>query len=567
MKNQILLILIGFACNFLATLSIAEELTPDFFESHLRRIITQNQGKKHFECHSELICGIAELPRFYFNRAYRPAWINITGPLPRIYDLISCIRYSQHEGLQPYDYHLSAIQTLLQEIQQRSKLQKPLDTQSLLDLELLCTDAFLLLASHLAAGRVNPETIHSKWIVNIPEAQLAVLLQKAIESDRIKASLKGLIPPHTGYHALGDELARYRRLAKSFKESPISPGPVLHRGNRDHRVQQIRERLHVFGDLDSKHTSEPELFEEELEAAILRFQKRHGLKADGVVGKRTLAALNVSLKDRFRQIELNIERWRWIPHDLGERYLLVNIADFKLTIVENHQKVIDMNVVVGRNYRHTPVFSDVIKYIVINPYWNVPTSIAVKDLLPKIKNDETYFQKMRFKVFDGWDKDAAELDAASIDWSMITPQNFVFRLRQEAGPLNALGRIKFVFPNRFAVYLHDTPSKNLFKRTRRGFSSGCIRLERPIDLAAYLLQGRAGWTHASIASAIDSHERKVLPLKAKVHIHLLYWTAWVDKSGILNFRDDIYERDLPLAAALKERPPRIIRKVKLDNMS
>ncbi len=567
MKRQILSILISFACSLLATLGAAEESTPDSVESHLRLAIAQNQANQQFECHGELICGIADLPRFYFSRVYQPVWVNTTGPLPRINDLISGIRNSQHEGLQPKDYHLTTIQMLLQEIQQKSELQQPLDMQTLVDLELLCTDAFLLLASHLAAGRVNPETIHSKWIVNNPKAQLAALLQKAIEMDRIEASLRGLIAPHSGYHALADELARYRRLARSFSGSPIPPGPKLHKGNRDHRVKHIRERLDVFGDLESDHTSEPDLFGEELEAAVLRFQKRHGMKADGVVGKRTLAALNVSLEERIRQIELNMERWRWIPHDLGERYLLVNIADYKLTIVENQQKVMDMKVVVGKNYQHTPVFSDEMKYLVINPYWNVPTSVAVRDLLPRIKKDETYLRKMHFKVFETWDKNAAELDAASIDWSKITPDNFGFRLRQEAGSHNALGRIKFIFPNRFAVYLHDTPSKNMFKQTRRGFSSGCIRLEKPIDLAAYLMQGQAGWTHANISAAIDSRERKVLPVKTKVGIHLLYWTAWVDKSGTLHFRDDIYERDLPLAAALKERPPRWIRKAQLGNMS
>ena len=330
-------------------------------------------------------------------------------------------------------------------------------------------------------------------------------------------------------------------------------------------MQQVREHLALLGGLVYDDSPAPDLFDEELEAAVLRFQQRHGMTADGVVGKRTLAALNVPLKERIRQIELNLERWRWIPHDLGERYLLVNIADYKLSVVENHRKVMEMKVVVGRNYRHTPVFSDELKYLVINPYWNVPTKIAVKDLLPRVRKDHTYLDKMGFRVYSSWKEDAAELEAASIDWAKVAPENFVYRLRQEAGPTNALGRIKFMFPNRFAVYLHDTPSKNMFKRTHRGFSSGCIRLEKPIELAAYLLQGQAGGTRAEIAAAIDSRERIVLPVRAKVDIHLLYWTAWVDDSGILHFRDDIYGRDLPLAAALKERQPRSISEANRGN--
>jgi murein L,D-transpeptidase YcbB/YkuD len=212
-----------------------------------------------------------------------------------------------------------------------------------------------------------------------------------------------------------------------------------------------------------------------------------------------------------------------------------------------------MKVVVGRKYRRTPVFSEVMKYIVINPYWHVPTSIAVKDLLPQIKADENYLRDMKFKVYAGRDNSGPEIDPADIDWLSVPGNDFPFRLRQEAGPMNALGRIKFVFPNDFAVYLHDTPSKELFNRTRRGFSSGCIRLEKPVDLAVYLLRGQSDWTQERILAAVESGNRTVIPLKDTVGVHLLYWTAWVSASGTLHFRDDIYKRDGPLAAALKGR--------------
>jgi murein L,D-transpeptidase YcbB/YkuD len=563
MTPKILFILTAFTCSLLATMAVSEEFAPDSFEYQLRYRIGQHQANRQFTCHGELICGIEDLPRFYFSRAYQPAWTSPTGPLPAVDALVAAIMHTRHEGLRSGDYHLAAIRALLQELQQASEMEQPPAMQSLVGLELLCTDAFLLLASHLAAGRVNPETIHSKWVVNIPEAQLAALLQKAIETERIEASLQTLLPHHPGYHALGDMLEHYRRLDNSVTLAPISTGPKMLKGSRGDRVRQIRQRLMLLGDLASDDMRAPDLFDDELEAAVLRYQKRHGLKADGIVGQRTLAALNVPLQKRIGQIELNMERWRWIPHDLGERYLLVNIADYKLTVMENHRKVMDMKVVVGRNYRLTPVFSDMMKYLVINPYWNVPTTIAIKDLLPRVRKDHTYLEKMGFKVFTSWQEDAAELDAASIDWSQIAPESFMFRLRQEAGPANALGRIKFIFPNRFAVYLHDTPSKSIFKQTRCGIISGCIRLEKPVDLAAYLLQGQAGWTRADIAAAIDSRERIVLPVKAKVNIHLLYWTAWVDESGTLHFRDDIYKRDLPLAAALKERQPRKISKAEL----
>ncbi len=537
----------------------SEEVRQDQIQSHLQKRILKELMNERFSCSGELICGIVDLPLFYQRRNYAPAWIDSQKFSTYIPEFIAEIGRSYDEGLRPQDYHLEKIKALSDKITKSRAVNNTLDVDDLVDFELLCTDAFLLLGSHYLAGRVNPETIHTEWVVNNPKANLAVFLQNALDEKRIKSRLTRLLPPHDGYALLRNILMQYRNLSDNHPHSPIISGPKLQLESRHDRVRDVKKRLEVLGDLSEIDGVSSDLFDKKLEEAVRKFQQRHGLEIDGIVGPRTLAALNVPLDDRIRQIELNLERWRWIPHELGQRHILVNIADYKLTVSENDEKVMDMKVVVGREYRRTPVFSEKMTYIVINPFWNIPTSIAVKDILPKIIKDPEYLNKMGINVFESWHNNARVVDPYLIEWSGINPRNFGYRLRQDPGPENALGRIKFMFPNKFAVYLHDTPSKNLFERNRRGFSSGCIRLEQPIELAKYLLIDHDNWTSETILKAIDNEKRRVVSLNTDVYVHLLYWTAWIDKKGNLNFREDIYNRDEPLNAALLERPPRSFR--------
>jgi murein L,D-transpeptidase YcbB/YkuD len=263
----------------------------------------------------------------------------------------------------------------------------------------------------------------------------------------------------------------------------------------------------------------------------------------------------VPVEERVRQIEVNLERWRWLPEDLGQRYILVNIANFELEVVEKSKPVMIMQVVVGKPYWRTPVFSDRMTYLVLSPYWHIPPSIAVKDKLPLIRKDHTYLATYDIKVFQGWGAETREIDPQTIDWSKVTAKDFNYRLRQEPGPLNALGRVKFMFPNKFNVYLHDTPSRELFGKTVRTFSSGCIRIEKPIELAEYLLGGDAKWTRENILAAIDRRVEQTVRLPEPMPVHLLYWTAWSDEEGSIQFRGDIYGRDQLLDKALREKPP------------
>lgn len=289
------------------------------------------------------------------------------------------------------------------------------------------------------------------------------------------------------------------------------------------RVIELRRRLVVTGDLVGAGYPD---FDEETGKAVRRFQQRSGLDADGVVGEKTRRRLNASVESRIRQIEINLERWRWLPHDLGERYVLVNIAGFRAGLYDGDHLTLGMRAIVGKPYRKTPIFSDTIRYLVCSPYWNIPRSIAEGEIWPK---GRAYMAQHDIEVVQGR------------------------RLRQRPGPENALGRVKFIFPNRFNVYLHDTPARELFARSSRSFSHGCIRLEKPIDLATELLAGQ-GWSRDRVLAAADSVTESTVHLDHPIPVHILYWTAWADENGLVQLREDVYGRDDAVAAAL-DLPP------------
>jgi murein L,D-transpeptidase YcbB/YkuD len=503
------------------------------------------------------LCGSSVIPTFYQQRGFTPAWSGEDGRVSQAESLIAAIRESDREGLSPDDYHLAAIESLLADRGEKQTGKKSIDPEEWADLDLLLTDAFLLYGSHLLAGRVDPETVHADWIAYSPATDLPALLQSALDGNTVADALKGLRPPHKGYVGLQNILKHYRNLSQYGGWPGIPPGPKLRKGDRSERIDLLRERLAITGDLDLSVAEDPSLFDETLETAILRFQRRHGLKVDGIVGRDTLAALNIPVEERVRQIELNMERWRWVPHDMGNRYILVNIPDFTMSIVENSEIAMDMRIIVGKDYTATPVFSGMLKYLELNPYWNIPQKIASEEILPKIQTDPEYLAKQNIKVFQSWREGAPEIDPETIDWNEVEEKRFSFKLRQEPGPLNPLGRMKFIFPNKFAVYLHDTPARGLFNNAARGFSHGCIRVEKPLDLAAYLLREDTRRTREAISERIENGVQEAIPLREPIPVHILYWTAWVDDQGTVQFRKDIYERDIPLDMALKEKPPSV----------
>jgi len=503
----------------------------------------------------ELIHCIQALSDFYEWRVYTPAWTDDHVPQPHAEALVRAISRADREGLKPEHYHLAKIERILGEVGKNRGRAKTVNPRTLVDLELLLTDAFLLYGSHLLSGRINPEAIDPEWFANRRGADFSVILRKALDSDQIEETLQSLLPPQPGYAKLRDALAHYREIAAKGGWPQLPDGPTMKKGDRGEGVVALRGRIALEDDCRRELHQSTDLFDEALVEAVRRFQRLHGLDADGVVGPQTVATLNVSAEERVRQIEVNMERWRWLPQDLGTRHVLVNLADFDLKAVESGQPVIAMKAIVGEAYRRTPVFSDEITYLVLNPSWNIPNSIAVKDKLPLIQEDPDYLAKQKIRVFEGSGSDLREIDPKMIDWAEVHAENFNFTLRQEPGPMNALGRVKFMFPNRFGVYIHDTPSGELFSKILRTFSSGCIRIEKPIDLADFLLKDDPQWTREVILAAADRNGEQTVRLPKPVPVHLLYWTAFVGEDGGIHFPNDIYGRDKRVRDALDSGPP------------
>ncbi len=505
------------------------------------------------------------LPQFYVDRTYRPAWSDNDGPLPEADSLLAAIRDAEYDGLNPEDYHLEIIEEVLAAINDRRRRNQPLNHLRLVDLDLLLTDAYLILGSHLLGGRIDPISLDPDWHPSRREVNLGTVLLEALEQQPIKKSLHRLLPDHPDYFRLRGALARYRNILNNGGWPLVPEGPTMRIGDAGERIAALRERLILAGDHDEITGTDELTFDEALEAAVIRFQRRHGLEPDGLVGRETLAQLNTSVEQRLQQVMINMERWRWLPGNLGDRYILVNIANFELDVIENGEPVMNMRVIVGRHYRRTPVFTGQMTYLVFSPFWNIPPGITANDVLPQVRRDIGYLAKNNIRVFRGWGADAVEIDPAAVDWSQITARNNPYRFRQDPGPNNSLGRVKFMFPNRFNVYLHDTPARELFTRVQRDFSSGCIRVEKPVELTEYLLAGRPEWTRQAITAAMQRPVERTVTLPNPIPVHILYWTAWAKEDGTIHFRRDIYNRDQRLYEALHTPSPLITRAVEVDS--
>ncbi|WP_286220487.1 L,D-transpeptidase family protein [Marinobacter apostichopi] len=481
------------------------------------------------------------LSNFYAANSYERAWRSAD----QRHQLLEAIESASRDGLDPRDYHAD----VLAELSNRPMQDLPDDLQA--DLDLLYSDAFLMLGSHLLEGKVSPYTIHAEWTANRRQRNMGQVLAAALVNGDISAAVDALRPTHSDYHRLVQARQTMTGLL-GRPWLPIPTGATIRPGDRDHRLIEIRRRLTALGDLSGSGAPDPSLYGGELETALPLFQARHGLEPDGIIGPATLAAINLLPIERVHQIDASLERWRWLPESLGERFVLVNIAGYELKMMDQGVELLRQRVIVGQPFRQTPVFSDRIRYLVLNPTWTVPRRLMIEDQLPRIIRDPDYLQRLNMKVYRGWGADRQQVDPAAINWGSLSPNNFPYQLVQDPGPNNALGQIKFMFPNRYDVYLHDTPSRDLFGRVDRSFSSGCIRVEQPFALAEQLLLGDPNWNRERIHDTVGSNQPKTILLPEPVPVYIQYWTAWVDNRGQLQFRNDIYNRDSRLLARLRE---------------
>jgi murein L,D-transpeptidase YcbB/YkuD len=500
-----------------------------------------------------------QLIQFYNDRDYQLAWNTLKKPLPQTDSLLEAIRLSYQEGLEPDDYNFTEIKNLQESVFQptrliKKKYKKP-DLLKLVQLDFYTTAAYLTYASHLKTGRIDPSRLDTNWISKPVNVNLARELAEAVRGKRIKRSLAALLPQQEGYHQLKNQLAHFRAIAEKGGWPVVRFSKPAKKGSNSEEIAVLKKWLALNGDLDqAKATQNPTIFDTDLENALKKFQDRHGLAADGKINSATLEAMNVPIEKRMDQIALNMERFRWLPDNLGKQYVTVNVPEFKLRVFKNDKKTMEMRVIVGREFSSTPIFSDTIEYIVMSPTWTVPKDIVVKEMLPIIQRNPQYLLANNFEVFTSWDsRDSIPLDSEAINWDTLSLDNFTYRVVQKPGENNSLGLIKFMLPNKMDIYLHDTPADYLFDQPKRAFSHGCIRLEKPAELAAYLLDNEKKWNEETITKAMHQDHSTIASLPEKVPVRIMYSTAWMDEFGRMNFRKDIYGYDVKQVSAIRRK--------------
>ncbi|MEP7027966.1 MAG: L,D-transpeptidase family protein [Candidatus Eisenbacteria bacterium] len=492
----------------------------------------------------------ALLRGFYANRKMNPAWTTGARPNSQARDLAEILQHADREGLNPADYATAPLLARLEQHKQASL--DAMDAKALADFDLLCSIAALHYMSDVFDGRIAPHALDAVWVAHPRPGDLNEILQAALQQNRIRDAFAALPPTHDGYVRLRSARAKYAAIVEQGGWAAIAPGPALRKGQHGVRVLALRARLAASGDLSAGAATGGDRFDDAVEAAVKQFQERYGRDADGVVGASELAMLNVPAATRLRQIELNMERWRWLPKTFGDRHLVVNIPEYMLHYYEGGKPVLDMRVVVGKAMNQTPVFSDTMTVVVVNPTWNVPASIVANEIGPAIAEDKNYLAKHHMRLLDGTGDKAKDIDPSDVDWGDSTSLRKI-AVRQDAGEDNALGKLKFLFPNSFDIYLHDTPAGALFSREDRSFSHGCVRVEDPVRLATYVLEGGADADTARLRTLINAGATKYLKIPNPLPVNIVYFTAFGSDDGAVGFREDVYGIDADLVDQLRGR--------------
>lgn len=508
----------------------ASVLVPETLKNTLASINPDRAELRH-----NVLFAAGGLKNLYEQRNYEAVWNESTAN-----DFLSNLENAEQQGLNPFDYHLNALRILL--------VYWPREQQTLAELEILLSDAFLSYTSHLNHGKLNEEDLSVLWFNPNAKLDYGSLLREVGSGIAPSLLLKSVVPKEENYQHLLTELHRWQA-NNNDNCTFVSEGPTLRIGESDERIASIKKILLCLGDLpDWKHYEFSENFyDEALEDAVIRFQSRHGLDADGAIGNKTIQALNISSKQRVDMLRINLERWRWIHSDLSPYYILVQIPDFRLKVYRNNEIIAEHKVMVGKKGRETPTLKSRLSHLVVNPSWTIPPTILKKDVLPEVMKDPSYLNQKHITVID---RSGQVLNPSQINWEAQEVRGFTYR--QPPGYNNALGVIKFMFPNSASVYLHDTPSKGLFRSTSRAFSSGCVRVENPLGLAALILNDEQ--LDESKLRAMVGSEQSVLHPQSRPDIFITYFT--VDALGPeMKYLPDIYDKDPEVLVALNRAAP------------
>lgn len=493
-----------------------------------------------------------EISTFYKNRNFRPAWFNGRSLNSLGDELIQLLKHSTQQGLPDPTAELSRVDHALLRLNDNT-VRKKSHAEIISDADVHLTLAWFNYASGLSSGIIHPDELNIIWEVLPEQPDLVSYLEKAITRRNIHNSFDDLKPDHDQYDLL---LEAYNSLTE-LRDRGGWPLPgifdTLKEGDTDTNVVNIKKYLLATGDLnisDDEYVTSP-AYDAELVKAVKRFQYRHGLQADGIAGEGTLQQMNVPLDYRINQVRMNIDRIRWLPDDFGRHHIRINIPDFSLLHNHNGEIIQEMKVVVGKNENYTPVLEDTLHSVIFNPTWNIPNSIATTEVLPGLLEDSTYMERNNYSVLRDSYTSTDTIDYKSHDWSEVSRDSFPYFVVQHPGPANSLGKVQFMLQNQYSIFLHDTPADNLFNIEQRDFSHGCIRLERPAELAVMLLKNQM--PADTILKYVSENEKKVVRLEEKIPVHILYITAWIDEEEFLHFRDDIYDFDKQAMAVLESR--------------
>jgi len=527
---------------FITSITIGASVQEEMTTERIRTKVEQIRNTNELRIGDAGIASVNVLPELYERCGFCLLWDDPNN----VDDLMREVEQIEEDGLDSDDYHFGILQNLRSQIKAGESANPSLVT----DFDMLLTDSLIRLGYHLIFGKVDPEDLDPHWNLaqEIDNKDPVDEIEKMLKSGDLAKTLDGLRPQHVLYANYKTALKKYRAIQATGGWEPVPPGPALKKGMTDKRVSMLRNRLSVTGDLQDA-TSDSAFFDGQLEQAIIHFQNRHRLTADGTVGKNTLEALNVPVEARIDQIRVNLERARWVLHAISGRFVLVDIAGFHVFFYQDDGITWGSRVQVGNPYRRTPVFRSDIKYLVFNPTWTIPPGILNKDVLPAVKKNPNYLKERNIDVIDD---QGNIINQDTINWSQYPKQRFPYMLRQDPGPQNALGQIKFMFPNEHLVYLHDTPSRSLFAREHRTFSSGCIRVEKPFELAKILLDNPNQWTQETIKKVIESRKPRTVNLPEHIPVLMLYWTVAVDQDGTIHFKNDPYGRDMAVLEGLEE---------------
>ncbi|MBI6119587.1 L,D-transpeptidase family protein [Salegentibacter maritimus] len=468
------------------------------------------------------------LDSIYSKRNYKPIWTDRTLRE----DLYRGIERATEEGLEPEDYHLDYLNKSLANLSGIDDKERSLT-------EIVLTDAFLKLTSDYNSGKLNPKEIYDIWGVENNKVDLQGLLKYGVDQNNILAAIDSVIPKHEVYKGLKRSLKKYRELVKT-EENPVfisEEGASIKLNEKDNRIPDIKKRLKQLGYWEREIDDSLITYNDSLQNAVKKFQEKYGIETDGVIGAGTIKTLNKTYQDRLEQILVNLERWRWYPKDLGDQYIIVNIANYRLHLVKNGDTLATHRTMVGTEARKTPVFSDRVEHIVYNPTWTIPPTIKTKDVIPAATKDPDYILRKNFSIFN---RSGQKMSPHEIDWSSSKVKAYTFR--QEAGLTNPLGLVKIIYPNEYMIYLHDTPSKSLFNKNLRAQSSGCVRVQDVLELAKMLLSDQPKYDDKKIEEILNSGKTTTIKITQQVNVHHLYWTVW-NENGSTRFAEDVYKRD------------------------